>query len=204
MNLDPLQPSSHPDELLPWYVNQTLSSQEHDKVKNHIGDCPRCQKEIDLLQSMRKQVQDTPFDSPGEVGLQRLLSEVKKEQAGIQDLPTLPSHKRWKAWAIAASFIITVQAGLLMDAYFLSKPLVPLSGPQREGIVLQISFIPTATEEEIRTTLLNIHGSIIDGPGQLGIYRVRLDIHPNTPKIIEETMEFLQTQTAVIRHVAKE
>lgn len=204
MSPDHLQESSHPDELLPWYVNQTLSAKEQREVEDHIHNCVRCQQEISLLQHMREQVQSTPLDSPGELGLQRLLSEIKTPQFSTQFQHPGQSPTWWKTFAIAASFIIVAQAGLLMDAYFFSKPMVPLSGPPSNGVILQVTFLPTVTEGEMRETLHAISGNVIDGPGQLGIYRIRLDLSPNNQKEIKGAIAFLQKHTTVIGHVAQE
>lgn len=204
MSPDPSKELSHPDELLPWFVNHTLSPQEQREVEDHVHSCVRCQKEIELLKHVQGHVQASLLDSPGEVGLQRLLTEVRKDKE--EPVPSPPvRHLTWpKTFAIAASLIIVIQAGFLMDAWFFSKPLAPLSGPQREGIVLQISFVPTATEEKIREQLNTINATVIDGPGQLGIYRIRLQLHSTDQKKIEKTIDFLRQQTAVVGHVALE
>ncbi len=198
------QNSSHPDELLPWYVNQTLSAQEQREVEDHLHNCARCQQEISLLQHMREEVQATPLDLPGELGLKRLLSEINTQQFPPQRQHPVQSPTWWKTLAIAASFIIVAQAGLLMNAYFFSKPMVLLSGPQNDGIVLQITFLPTVTEGKMRETLLAIEGTVIDGPGQLGIYRIRLNLSPSNQKEIKGAIAYLKQHTTVIGHVAQE
>lgn len=202
MSPDQLHESTHPDELLPWYVNQTLSPQEQEQVEGHIKNCSRCQKEIEFLKNMRGKVQATPFESPGELGLQRLLTEVRKDQEAKLPPNVTPPHAWWKTFAIAASLLLAVQTGLLMDAWFFSKPMVPLSGPQQEGLILQISFVPTAPEEDIRTSLLAIDGTVIEGPSQIGIYRIRLN--NQSGHTIETTLDLLRQQTTVIQHVAQE
>lgn len=202
MSPDPVHKPSHPDELLPWYVNHTLSPQEHEAVEGHIQQCPRCQKEIVFLENMRGQVQATSFESPGELELERLLTKVRKDKDTKQPLELPPSPTWWKTVAIAASLILVVQTGLLIDAWFFSKPMVPLSGPQQEGMILQISFVPTATAEDIRTSLLAIDGSVIEGPSQLGIYRIRLN--HQSENTIEMAVGLLRQQTTVVQHVARE
>jgi hypothetical protein len=42
------------------------------------------------------------------------------------------------------------------------------------GPVLQITFKPSATEEEIRLLLVKIRGTLVGGPGQLGNYFVKV------------------------------
>ncbi len=194
----------HPDKLLPWFVNETLSSNERDDVAQHVQACSRCQQEIALLQRIRTHIKETHTQSPGEFGLKRLLSEIRKEQAVTKVERLRPSGWWQKGFAIAASLIIFIQAGFLLDAWYLSKPMVPLAGPQTHEQVLQISFQPTATEAQIREAMSHIHGTFIDGPSSLGLYRVRLNTaaSPETP--IRQTIEQLRQQTTIIQHVAED
>lgn len=204
MPTHPIQEHPHPDESLPWFVNNTLSLHQRQEVETHVQQCERCQKEVALLQNMQHNVKTTPILSPGEVGLQRLLRKIKQE--------TKQEHAQqgtnWRRWqstlAIAASIIIFVQAGLLLDAWFLSKPMVPLAGPQDSGIVLQVSFAPTATEAEIRESVGAVNGTFIGGPGQLGVYHIRLTLPTTDQKGIEKALEYLRQQQTIISHVAKE
>ena len=39
-------------ELLPWYVNGSLSTEETRKVEAHLKDCPTCQKELQEIKSL--------------------------------------------------------------------------------------------------------------------------------------------------------
>ena len=48
-------------ELLPWYVNQTLTPSELESVEKHIRVCEACQQEIELLQTTFKAAND--FDA---------------------------------------------------------------------------------------------------------------------------------------------
>ena len=195
---------AHPDELLPWFVNGTLSSSERNDVAQHVQACSKCQQEIALLQRMRTHIKETPSQSPGEFGLNRLLSEIRKEQV-VTKMEQPRSSGWWRTGlAIAASLIIFIQARFLLDAWYLSKPMAPLAGPQTHEQVLQISFQPTATEAQIREALSHIHGTFIDGPSSLGLYRVRLNTaaSPETP--IQQTIEQLRQQTTIIQHVAED
>ena len=205
--MSPVPPpdQGHPDELLPWLVNHTLSESERREVEDHVQSCTRCQKEVAFLQSMRAHAKEIPSQSPGEFGLNRFLKEVKKDKIEVEQLQTLQRTVRWRtSVAIAASLIIFVQAGLLIDTWFLSKPMVPLSGPQEQGIVLQVTFTPTATESEIRQSVGAVNGTFIGGPGQLGVYRIRLNIQPTKEQEIHQAVESLRNQGNVVIHVARE
>ena len=204
MNDVPTEQLSHPDELLPWFVNGTASDKEKQEVESHLVICSTCQQEVALLQKMRAQVKDSPSHAPGEVGLNRLLNEVQKERMASKG-PTPIQSGWWRTGlAIAASLIICVQAGLLIDAWYLSKPVMPLAGPQLSGSILQISFVPTATEAEIRQVVNIVHGTFVDGPSQLGIYRIRLALDSPQHQSIEQTIEQLRQHTAIIQHIAKD
>jgi Zn finger protein HypA/HybF involved in hydrogenase expression len=39
-------------DLLPWYLNQTLSEDEAKKVEAHLKGCPKCQKELEELRGI--------------------------------------------------------------------------------------------------------------------------------------------------------
>ena len=178
----PTQNHTHPDELLPWFVNNTLSETERTEVDTHVQTCTRCQQEVAFLHNMRTRVKENPIQSPGVFGLNRLLKEVQRDNE-MERLQRQQQSGWWRtSLAIAASLIILIQAGLLIDAWFFSKPMVPLSGPEEQGIVLQLSFEPTAMEVDIRESVSAVGGTFIDGPGQLGVYRIRLNLSPTDEK----------------------
>ena len=202
MNETPTEQSAHPDELLPWFVSGTLADEERHEVEQHVASCLTCQQEITLLERIRTQVKATPTQSPGEAGLTRFLREVHEEQA-VTRAPAEPPSWGWRTGlAIAASFIIFIQAGLLIDVWFLSKPILPLAGPQAQSSVLQITFEPSVTEAQIRQTMDQIHATFIDGPSSLGIYRVRIEGAEAEPSSTDKAIHHLRQQTTVIRHVA--
>ncbi len=201
----PQEQPGHPEELLPWFVNETLSTEERHSVEQHLDTCPQCQQEIELLQKMRTHVKEIHTESPGEFGLNRLLSTVRNDRTA-SEAPQQTSSQWWKtAFAIAASLIIFIQAGLLIDTWYISKPMVPLSGPQENGIVLQVSFTPTTTEAQIREVITAVHGRFIDGPSSLGIYRIRLDDTENSSKAtVDRTIQHLRQKTEIILHITQE
>ena len=204
MSHNPTEHTAHPEELLPWFVNGTLSDEGRHEVKQHLESCSQCQQEIALLQKMRAQVKEAPIQSPGELGLNRLLNEVRHERA-VTSVRTQSQSGWWRTGlAIAASLIIFIQAGLLLDAWFLSKPMVPLAGPQQHGAVLQVSFEPTATEAQIRAVITQVDAAFIDGPSSLGLYRIRLEAGTSEMSSIQKTIEHLRQHTSIIHHVAQE
>jgi hypothetical protein len=102
---------------------------------------------------------------PDEIGLKRLLREVRRTSV----------VRRWLRPALAAAVtVIAVQAGLIAWLWPHEPGIELLGGPSHKGVVVLVRFEPTAAEARIRALLQKNDATIIDGPGALGIYRLRL------------------------------
>lgn len=190
--------SEHPNELLPWYVNGTLTGQEQREVMNHLETCERCRQEIAWLQKIRTQIKTDESGAPGEFGLNRLMRDIHRESSA-------PAHRRswWQPALAAAALIIVVQGAVLMNLLSQPEPIVPLGGPVAEGVVLQVRFHPDANEARIRALLQQVRGNIVGGPGALGVYRLRLDDTAGEAAV-ERAINELRAQQEIITHVARE
>lgn len=190
----------HPDELLAWYVNGTLTAKEHHDVAQHLETCVRCQREIALLQTIRTQIKaDTP-EAPGDFGLNRLMRDIHQQQ-------TTPAHKRawWQPSLAAAAIIIVIQGIVLMNLFYQPAPITPLGGPSTQALVLQVKFAPNATEQQIRDLLQKIHGTLVGGPGALGIYRVQLaDGTHARDEAIQKIIADMRAHADTVTYVAPE
>jgi anti-sigma factor RsiW len=157
----------HPDELLPWYANRSLAGAEHDAVEAHLRECARCRAELEFLGALREGVKrSAPAQVADEVGLRRLLRDVRRERARPQ---------RRMALAAAAALLIVVQAGLIGWLATREPAIEPLGERAPAGVVLQLRFDPAASEARIRALLQEHDAVVIDGPSALGVYRVRLN-----------------------------
>jgi hypothetical protein len=194
--------AKHPEKLLPWYVNDTLTDVERRGLEEHLKGCERCRSEVDYLKVLRSQMKATSdVTSYGKLGLKRLLSDIKKEA----QTPRRFAFPRWQpALVIAASLIIMLQSFVLYNYWQQSEDITTLSGPVHGGVVLQISFAPDASEAQIRKVLQSVEGSIIDGPGAIGIYRVRLNLTTEKEERINERIAILSLRSDVVIHVARE
>jgi hypothetical protein len=168
--MEPIKSSQHPDKLLPWLANNTLAGAERVEVEAHVASCERCRRELAYLESLRGSIADMEnVPGPGEFGLNRLLQDVRRQ-------PRHAQRRRWLAPALAASLAVIVLQGVMLAQMWMHPAnIVPLGRELQDADVLQIRFEPRATEADIRSALQAVGANVIDGPGALGIYRVRLE-----------------------------
>jgi len=160
------------DLLLPWYVNGTLGAEERRQVEAYLERSSHARDEVDLLRQLRRQVKEEKIEhSPGELGLQRLKRAIKQDAR--QQPATVAGW--WRPLAVAACLAVVVQAGVMVG---MNSGVIPTGNEVgvagKSAAVLQVTFAPDATEQQIRDVLQAAGASIADGPTALGIYNLRL------------------------------
>jgi hypothetical protein len=181
------------DELLPFYVNGTLSEADRGWMDEYMRENPTAQAELRWCSSLRTRlVEDVPAVS-SEVGLERALRRIRTEGPVPQMArkvrgPGLFERVRdWLAAAVpqpmlkpalaAALALVAVQGAVI--GYYVErddaseiramKPAVVEHGPY-----LKVNFKPDAREADIRMLLNEVNSSLAAGPGQLGDYYLRV------------------------------
>jgi anti-sigma factor RsiW len=103
--------SEHQTELLGAYVLGVLDGDEWTTVRNHLGDCPICRREVDDLRVLEDALGEIPAEAflegpvpDGEVLLERTLKHVRKEG-------NRRARRRRGLWALAAALIGVVALG---------------------------------------------------------------------------------------------
>jgi len=157
------------DELLPWYVNGTLSDDERERVRRYLGGNEQGSSDVEMLQGVREAVKVRQFDSPGELGRHRLKAAIEKESRGRRSGG--PSSGWWRPAMAAAVLVIAVQSVLLISSWQSDDAFKP-AGVAPERPAIQLRFQPGATEGEIRGLLSRLDVEIVSGPGSVGVYRV--------------------------------
>jgi len=197
----------HPDMLLPWYVNQTLSAEELEQVEQHLETCERCRTEVATLKHIRDEYkQQFATQSPGRFGLARLKADIKRDRQE-QEKETLPrpSFLWWRPVMVAAVLVIVIQSTLLVKMERPEGTITPLSGKPAAEVVLQVRFNPQAIESEIRKVLLEVDGEIVSGPGALGIYRITLkNVDADQQDAILRAVSMLKENKNVVEFVSSQ
>lgn len=166
------------DVLLPWFVNGTLDADEQAFVQQHVGECARCQHEVDWLRDLRAACiagEAMPEASPVFRNLRRRL----EEPAEIRDRVTPAAKPRagggtWWQWAIAAELAVIVALGTLLasgaDAPALYRTLSARTAIAATTGSLVVVFDPATTQAEVNRILRGAGARIVDGPTQANAY----------------------------------
>lgn len=194
------------DELLPWYVNSTLDRRERESVEAYLERCPAARAEVETLRAMRQNMKETSFpEPPGELGLARLKRDVRTVSSQSQARRAVSPI--WKVAAIAACLLVVVQGGVLVDLWF-GGDLTTASGPGPGDAVIQVTFVPTAKENDIRSALSAAKVTIVSGPSALGVYRLALVRQTDDAKsrndAIAAAMAALAARGDIVAEVAAE
>ncbi len=212
--------TKHPEELLAWYVNGTLSDSERTAVEQHVADCDYCQQEISLLETMRTQIKQTAA-SPGELSKLRFMREIKRErQATASSASAAVSFGNWwkQGLAVAAALIIMIQTGVILTL----GPQQDSSGPgtvaqtapptdtgrrfrlaSGDAADLKLQFQPDATIRQINRLLESVNARIVSGPDADQYYEVDVDgIDRSTPAAkVQALVSRLKKEKTIIKYV---
>jgi len=169
------------EELLPFYVNETLHDAERLQVEEALKGSAELQEEVALLKRLRAEMQGVSLEtSPGELGLKRLQQTLRSEQTQVIAPPTSANDNimgwGWKAAAVAACMLLAIQTFVFApnwsgdDADLTAAGGGTISVPH--GVLYSVTFSPNAKEEDMRALLLSVGARIIDGPSAIGVYRL--------------------------------
>ena len=222
-------------ELLPWYVNATLSSEEKAIVASHLEGCAECAGEVRSLTAMRKAViavgDQAPDPSP--FLLNRALAEIESYESQRAPAEGRPAPKPgnfrdrlrafrenwWPATPVFARFAMATQLALLLAVgtvalYQYNHPRVvreapygtaagPSGTPGTEAKAkISVAFNEKASAREIRETLSEINGTIVDGPSAQGFYTVQLPFAPEQTTEVDKVVQKLQQNRRVVSFAA--
>ena len=182
------------EERLPWYLNASLDRSERDWVDQLMERSAEARRLLEGERALREAVFRMQPAAAEDVGLDRLLALVKADGAGSRPAAVArpaarPAAARaWTAWtewfarpawAGALSLLVVAQAGT-MAWWAVQHPGADDAGlrsvPVTEVRTLRVTFVPSATELQIRSALVAAGARIVGGPNQLGEYWIASDM----------------------------
>lgn len=134
-------------QVLPWFVNGTLTAQEHAAVEAHVRDCLRCRSELEQLNRWQGEFSQTMHERPvpSAVASNRAAALIARAAASNESVPPhesertpRPARQRrpafdtiaaWVAvpsrWLTAAPRAAAIAIAMLLAAGVLTWSLVP-------------------------------------------------------------------------------
>jgi Putative zinc-finger len=167
----------HAWELIPWYVNGTVSESRRDSLLFHLEHCGQCRDEVDaqraLLQGMktRQQVETMPHAS-----LQKLMTRIEADPELHR--PMASRSPRTLRWLTAAVVLQGLMLGALATALLRSPraespatyQTVSSPAPVPGAASVRAVFSPDMTLGELQALLERAHLRIVNGPSVDGVY----------------------------------
>ena len=213
--------------LLPGYVNGTLSEQERTETEVHLVDCESCNRQLEEWKVIQSSIieMNEAVPVPASDRLAQALDAIDRDERQgaphpAREATLFDRFAKWIqgqcqtvwqpvptfAWAvIAAQFVLIVG---LVGSFTLREPTYStLSGPSASGsenrIRVVIGFRPNAPETDMRKALLEVQGTIVDGPSALGLYTVAFPISPGSTDEIERKLNALKQRTDIFNFVER-
>lgn len=187
--------------LLPWYVNQSLSTDERQQVDQHLKYCLVCRRELQTLHKLAAAVQQAAdLDVAAEASFAGLRAKMqtasqlprteqadslRKKLSGANVKLFTARHGFWriasntgKGLAIAASLLLVALPAAMQYLrpahtidYFTLSAAKPDAGPTGQ---LRVVFAKNLAEKDIDAALSQINGVRVDGPNSVGAYTVKI------------------------------
>jgi len=198
--------------LLPWYLNQSLQSEERHLVESHIRHCLLCRRELVSLIKLAEAVTElSDLDVVAEISFANLRSKLpargfdsaqytSTDKTTVFDRLTKFIRQSSFRFAMVATLVLAIipltlyneQRNKADNFFTLSKARPELVN----GKLLRVVFAKSLSSAEVAVILANIHGQRIDEPNSVGAFTVRLD-SDDSPKL-EDAIALLRSRSDVL------
>ena len=171
------------EDLLPWYVNGTLSSEDHARVNQALAEDSELSLEVTFLSEVAGAMRATHLRYDEIAGRAELIRRARTRgglverfrrawPSGFANILTLVEPK------FAVALLVIVIQGAVLGQLMLNEGRTkfsevrawPSAVATTAATVYRITFRPDASEQDIRTLLVSAGARIIGGPTQLGDY----------------------------------
>jgi anti-sigma factor RsiW len=222
----------HVESLLPWYASGTLAPEDIRRVEKALAEAPELLRRYYVASQERSAVVDLNenLGAPSPRAIEKLFARLESAAAKTPKRRNFVFGnwlaERFSAWqprslafaGMAASLVALIEAGLLATTFFtppqtgatdetasVSRPAsrsISKEAAEQGGAYLLIAFAPDATAAQILRFLEAHNASIIDGPVEGGIFRVRVSDKALTTKDLGAIVASMRNESTIVRFVA--
>lgn len=163
--------------LLPWFVNGTLDSGEHELVRRHLADCSECRSDLALLSSVQSAIAASSLTPivPG-ADAARLLDALDRNES----TRPAPGRRGILVASLAAAFVIIAAVWLYQNQSQLAPTRfhTATSAPPAVAMdyVLSVTFTAETDAMKRDQVLRDIGAKDIIPADEDGTYRVTVNL----------------------------
>lgn len=206
-------------ELLPWFINHSLSAAEHTRVENHVKTCVTCRIELKQQQQVYENIQQADLlQQVSNASFKQLKKRIEVQPGGSQLATGHNKHGHFQIFsfqfpgftkyiALAASVLLLTttlifnvlheEPELRNEYRTLSRSAEPHQENQHPNLV-RVIFADETDSSQIHAIVNSVSGHIINGPYKNGMYEIRIDSEQTYSKEITDTIARLRNNTNVI------
>jgi anti-sigma factor RsiW len=195
------------EALLPWLLNDTLTSAERSQVEAHLRSCAQCSAELAQQKQLQSHYSGAATPDPAldiDAAFARLLPRLDDQPVRSPRRPLWRPRQPVRWWqlglAVQMGVILALGSALLLQL----KPTTQnedvaayrglAATAQRATGDALVVFDPNASETQMRATLQRFGARIVDGPTAAGAFVVRFDDDPTAAMLVS-----LRSDPAIVR-----
>ena len=186
-------------ELLPWYVNLTLSEAEMRAMEEHLRHCEACVAELPLLRAVGESMHsDSVAVLAPKPDIEQFLANAPRDKS-VLPLRTMA----WVGGAVAATVaILAVVLNWTQTDVSIATPEVFETATSAAGgatfdYVLQISFNEEVDPQSHSAALDSLAPVSIAGPDSAGNYRVVIRLPARSMRELQDFTQSIESDAAI-------
>lgn len=167
-------------ELLPWFVNGSLSASERGAVEAHAESCIVCRRELAELEALQESIQAPAFAVPAPDMRRinaRIDAQLEREAWGRNVIAALREFfaSPWRAAFAAQSLALVAVAALWVQSNTDEPQFRTLTSTEAlpAGNYLRVVFDPNLEAETIDALLSDAGLGVASGPTERGVLTLR-------------------------------
>jgi anti-sigma factor RsiW len=160
-------------ELLPWYVNGTLSSTQALQVFQHIENCPHCAQEQQFLSGLQRHLheQDVAASAPDWSKLQQRIEKPVPFDPPWWKRGLMPAMAL--AAVVAIVFVRMPSPAGKPEYRLMTSPTTTLHAP-RDATLLRVLLADGINRVAATQLFSSIDADVVAGPTPRGVYTLAL------------------------------